>query len=196
VLIDKYAQKTALRLGVKPEAVRAEFGKLARSAARQQAPESEELPEEGEELAPPSQPEFWLLKLLLLDDDVAAWAAKYLAPEWVRHPVVREVVSHRLALERDAVWHGVASLLDLLPGENARSLVTEVTTESRPVPNPLQQLKDVATRLRNQAIDQELVELVRQMSQPDITEEQTHAILGRQQGLRQDKRRSIDEPLN
>jgi len=56
-------------------------------------------------------------------------------------------------------------------------------------------LKDVAMRLRNQAIDQQVAELMRQMSQPDITEEQTHAILGRQQELRLDKRRPVDAPL-
>src|ERR1019366_10275466 len=39
VLVDIYAQKTALRLGVSPDAVRAEFRKLSR--ARTPAPESE-----------------------------------------------------------------------------------------------------------------------------------------------------------
>jgi DNA primase len=196
VLIDKYAQKTALRLGVKPEAVRAEFAKSARTLTRAPEPEYEEISVEADQSPPPGQPEFWLLKLLLLDDDLAAWAFHHLSPQWVRHPVVREVVSQRLSLESQAAWQGVASLLDMLPGENARSLVTEVTAENRPIPNPLQQLKDLVTRLRNQAIDQQLADLVRQMSLPDITESQTHALLQEQQRLRQLKKRSIDEPLN
>jgi hypothetical protein len=36
VLVDKYAQKTALRLGVSPEAVRAEFSKFKSSRFRVQ----------------------------------------------------------------------------------------------------------------------------------------------------------------
>jgi DNA primase len=194
VLIDKYAQKTALRLGVKPESVRTEFAKLARTAARRVEPEYEELPSEDEELPPPSQAEFWLLKLLLLDDELPAWALNRLNPEWVRHPLVRQIVSRRLSLEEQAAWHGVAALLDDLPDENARSLVTEVTTDSRPIPNPLQQVKDIVIRLRNQAIDQELADSLRQMNQQDITQEQAHAFLNRQQELRRQKKRPIDEP--
>ena len=40
VLIDKYAQKTALRLGVTPDAVRAEFRKLSRARLRRPNPRS------------------------------------------------------------------------------------------------------------------------------------------------------------
>ena len=42
VLIDTYAQKTALRLGVSPDAVRAEFTKIRRSEVGSQTPEDEE----------------------------------------------------------------------------------------------------------------------------------------------------------
>jgi len=195
VLIDKYAQKTALRLGVKPESVRGEFAKLARTATRQPEPEFEELPPEIEEVPPPSQSDFWLLKLLLLDEDLPIWALHRLNPDWVRHPVVRYIVARRLRLEQDSSWHGVAAFLDDLPDQNARSLVTEVTSDNRLIPNPLQQVKDIVLRLRNQAIDQELTESLRQMSHPGITEEQTHAFLGRQQELRRLKKLAIDEPL-
>jgi DNA primase len=46
VLIDTYAQKTALRLGVAPEAVRAEFKKVP--AARTESEEGEAEPESGQ----------------------------------------------------------------------------------------------------------------------------------------------------
>src|SRR5882672_252106 len=69
VLIDKYAQKTALRLGVSPDAVRVEFRKAARVnkyEPRLDQPESEQAsPPE-----PPSALENWLLKILLLHDDL------------------------------------------------------------------------------------------------------------------------------
>jgi DNA primase len=195
VLIDKYAQKTALRLGVKPESVRGEFSKLARAASRPPEPEYEELPSEVQELAPPTQSEFWLLKLLLLDDYLPAWALNRLNPDWVRHPVVRHIVARRLGLEEQGAWHGVAAFLDELPEPAARSLVTEVTTDDRSIPNPLQQVKDIVLRLRNQAIDEELTGSLRQINEPDITQEQTHALLGRQQELRRLKKRPIDEPV-
>ena len=53
VLVDKYAQKTALRLGVSPDAVRAEFQKL--SSARTSAPNAAEEPPD-ESIAPPTRP--------------------------------------------------------------------------------------------------------------------------------------------
>src|ERR1039458_7752733 len=77
VLIDKYAQKTALRLGVAPDAVRAEFRKISR--AKPAAPEPFEPPvEESPRTQPPSTHEYWLLKLLLRHDDLVHWAAAHL----------------------------------------------------------------------------------------------------------------------
>ena len=87
VLVDKYAQKTALRLGVTPDAVRAEFRKLSRAKAP--APEPEEPPvEESASPQRPSTHEYWLLKLLLQHEDLVAWAAAHLDPGWVQHSLV------------------------------------------------------------------------------------------------------------
>ena len=86
VLIDKYAQKTALRLGVSPEAVRAEFSKFKTqgSGFKAQDPESGEPPLEAEtEMPRPSDKEFWLLKLLLLHDASVSQAAVYLDVNWI-----------------------------------------------------------------------------------------------------------------
>src|SRR5450432_3057840 len=69
VLVDKYAQKTALRLGVSPEAVRAEFKKIP--AAETASVENEDEIFESSassETARPSSHEFHLLKLILLHD--------------------------------------------------------------------------------------------------------------------------------
>src|SRR5208283_2553469 len=92
VLVDKYAQRTALRLGVMPDAVRAEFRKLSRTKAS--PPETAE-PEVEEAAVPPrpSTHEYWLLKLLLLHDDLIGWAAAYLDPDWVQHPLTKQIVT-------------------------------------------------------------------------------------------------------
>src|SRR5437867_2826736 len=97
VLADTYAQKTAQRLGVGAEAVRAEFKKIrgphkVESATEEPAPQSP--PAER-----PSIQEFWLLKLLLLDDEWPLRAVPHLDLNWVRHEVVRQVVLLRLRLE-------------------------------------------------------------------------------------------------
>src|SRR5439155_18623934 len=73
VLIDKYAQKTALRLGVSPDAVRVEFRKFGRS--NKYEPRSDD--QESEQTAapePPSALENWLLKILLLHGELLDWA--------------------------------------------------------------------------------------------------------------------------
>ncbi|HXC36431.1 MAG TPA: DNA primase, partial [Candidatus Acidoferrales bacterium] len=74
-LVDTYAQKTALRLGISPEAVRSEFARGVQRPAYARTPDSEEPEEtsESEILEVPSPQEFWLLKLLLVHDELAAW---------------------------------------------------------------------------------------------------------------------------
>ena len=77
VLIDTYAQKTALRLGVAPEAVRAEFKKVPAVRTEPDQGEAEPMAGQSEPSRPPNH-EFHLLKLLLLHDDLVAWAALHL----------------------------------------------------------------------------------------------------------------------
>src|ERR1017187_912142 len=75
VLVDTYAQKTALRLGVSAESVRAEFKKnpAPHVAPREGEEDSFESAEPVVEAAPPSPIEFHLLKLLLLHDELGSW---------------------------------------------------------------------------------------------------------------------------
>ncbi|HOX55363.1 MAG TPA: DNA primase [Candidatus Paceibacterota bacterium] len=190
VLIDKYAQKTALRLGVTPDAVRAEFGKQSRP--KTPAPELAEAPAE-EPAGPrrPAQTEFWLLKLLLLHDDLADWAAAHLDPAWVQHPLARQIIARRLAAQANQTWTSLAAFVDECDTPEMRSLVTEATTESRPIPNPAQQLRDVAQRLRNQALDRQLAALMQRAHQPETSEAARNDLLRQQQELRQLKRQPI-----
>src|SRR6266478_5070399 len=96
VLIDKYAQKTALRLGVSPDAVRAEFRKLTprRGGSTGEAPELEASAAQR----PLKTQEFCLLKLLLETDEHVPWAAAHLDLNWLTDSLVREIVSRRLSL--------------------------------------------------------------------------------------------------
>ena len=190
VLVDKYAQKTALRLGVTPDAVLAEFRKLSR--ARAPAPEPVEPPvEESASPQRPSTHEYWLLKLLLQHDDLVAWAAAHLDPGWVQHPLVRQIVSKRLAAHAKDTWSSLAAFLDECETPELRSLVTETTAEPRPIPNPAQQLSDVALRLRNQFIDRQFGVLMQRANQPEVSEAERNDLLRQQQELRRLKRQPI-----
>src|SRR5207237_5324135 len=94
VLTDTCAQKTAQRLGVATEAVRAEFRKIR---AQQVSETDTKAPVAA--AAPPARPstqEFWLLKLLLLDDELLPAAVAQLDLNWVQHALVRQIVSLRL----------------------------------------------------------------------------------------------------
>ena len=190
VLVDKYAQKTALRLGVTPDAVRAEFRKLSRAKAP--APEPEEPPVEASVSPPrPSTHEYWLLKLLLSHDDLVAWAAAHLDPGWVQDALVRQVVSQRLAAHAQQTWNSVAAFLDECEVPHMRTLVTEAIAEPRPIPNPSQQLSDVALRLRNQFLDRQLAALMQRANQPECSDAQRLDLLQQQQELRRLKREPI-----
>jgi DNA primase len=192
VLIDKHAQKTALRLGVAPEAVRAEFVKLSRVKGPP-AQSGEELPEEvaAGPQEPPSAQEGWLLKLVLLHDELADWAAAHLEPNWVQHPLARQIIAQRLTMHRDQTWNGLAPFLDTCAAPELQTLITGAAGLERQMPNPSQQLADLALRLRNQSIDRELAALMQRMNQPETTEAVRLELLLQQQHLRALKRQPL-----
>ncbi|MGD0350363.1 MAG: DNA primase [Verrucomicrobiota bacterium] len=191
VLVDTYAQKTALRLGVSPEAVRAEFSKFKVQGSGFKVPESEsgEPPLEPEPETPrPSPQEYWLLKLLLLHDELAAWATLHLDVNWISHPASRRIVAQRLAAQTDENWKSLAAFLDECETPEMRSLVTEAVAEDRKIPNPDQQIADVTLKLRNQFLDRRIVALVQKVSLLETSEAGKIELLREQQELRQQKR--------
>jgi DNA primase len=181
VLIDKYAQKSALRLGVSAESVRAEFRKLrpkpgAPSAAGEAGGETQ-----ARNL--PSKAEFGLLQLLFQNEELIAWAASCLNLDWIRHALVRKILSERLSLHHANAWPGLAPFLQLLQDPAAQGLLTEAVTQNymegagagldkgvrdhlrgRAVPKPFDELKGLLTRLRNDYLEIEIAELTRKLA--------------------------------
>jgi DNA primase len=192
VLIDKYAQKTALRLGVTPQAVRAEFKKLSRNSVPQEQA-AQDVAGTNEAPQPPSATEYWLLKILLLHEDLVPWAAGHLDVEWVQHPLARRIVSDRFSAHAHNAWTNLAAFLSLSDSPELQNLVTEVTMENRSIPNPSQQLSDVVLRLRNQHIDRQLAVLTHRASQPERSEEERVELLRQQQELWIVKRQGLAE---
>lgn len=186
VLLDTCAQKTAFRLGVDVGAVREEFRKVS-------APRTALEPEEplSEEASRPSPIEFWLLKLLFIHEELVGWAAMHLLPDWIEHPLAREIVARRFEAQAGETWLGLPAFLDALPSPEMQALVTEAAAETRPIPNPEQQIADVTLRLRNQHLDRQLAALTAQLVRADLADAERLSLLRQQQELRRQKR----EPL-
>lgn len=194
VLIDTHAQKTALRLGVSVESVRAEFIKAPAPppAARAKDPDSSELPQPAEQATRPSAAEFHLLKLLLLNDELVRWASLHLDVNWIAHAQVRQIVDLRLAAQEHETWHNIAEFLDACESPEQRNLITEAAAEERKIPNPEIQLADVTLKLRNQFLDRQIAALAHKMGRPEISEEARVALLQEQMILSGRKRAPLE----
>jgi DNA primase len=186
VLVDKYAQKTALRLGVSTESVRAEFKKipLVKNLAAEDLAEA--IPAELE-VSRPSPHEFHLLKLLLLHDELAGWTALHLDVDWILHSSTRQIVKQRLASQANETWHTLGAFLNSCETPQMRNLVTEAAAEERKIPNPEMQMADVILKLRNQFLDRQIIALTRQASRPEISEAEKVGLLREQKKLREQK---------
>jgi DNA primase len=191
VLVDKYAQKTALRLGVSPEAVRAEFKKIPSAKTAPVAGEEESFDAIETETARPSAHEFHLLKLILLHDELVPRTALHLDVNWILHPLVRKIAAQRLAAQKNENWKNLAAFLDECETPEMRNLVTEAVAEERKIPNPEQQLADVVKNLRNQFLDRQIAASVQRASQPDISDGQRLELLKEQQELRGLRRQAL-----
>jgi len=200
VLVDKYAQKTALRLGVSPDAVRTEFKKAARSKTTNDQP-NDETETIVEDLSPPSPEEFYLLKFLLLNDDHVDWISGFLNLDWIIHPVIRKVVSHRLQAHKSNSWPGVASMLTNIDDAGESKLITMAVTEAPTSVSPEDILKGTPTKkgnielLRDQFIDRELKALNQCYDFAETTDDERRVIWERQQALRSLKKQPL-APLN
>jgi DNA primase len=192
VLIDTYAQKTALRLGVSAESVRAEFKKNPAPQAAPRATEEESFESaEAVEVARPTPTEFHLLKLLLSDDALVRWAASHLDVHWILHVQVRQIIDLRLAAQEHETWHSLAEFLDGCESAEQRSLITEAVAEDRKIPNPETQVADVTKKLRDQFLDRQIGALTQKISQPDLNDDERVALLREQMKLKELKRSAL-----
>lgn len=191
VLIDTYAQKTALRLGVSPESVRTEFKKSATpasgAAARNEGP-SASVPAE---IILFSDAEFYLLKLLLLHENLVAGTALHLDIKWIQNPLVQRILSRQLALHSSGAWQDLAAFLDGCDSEDERSLITKAVMERRKIPNPEIQLTDTLLKLRNQYLDQQISLLDQKLHQPETVDAEKVSLAREQQRLRGQKRMAL-----
>jgi DNA primase len=201
-LVDKYAQKTALRVGVEPDAVRTEFKK-----ARRFGTDAPGEPRETEDAEPPQaqipEKERWLLEILLTCDEHVAWVAERLDLAWIQDPLARKIVAARLSACREKSWHSIAGFLDSIGDEDAGRLITEVTASQRTILNPEKLLKGdpglsdkrgILEILRDEHLDREIVSLKHRLNHPEIPDAERIELLRQQQKLREQKRAPLAPP--
>ena len=179
VLLDTYAQKTAQRLGVSPESVRAEFKKAKTPAAPVRSdPEDAMSFEEAaaQEIDPPSEREFWLTRFVLLDESHTGWVAQHLDLAWLRHPVVRRIVTARLAADEHGTWHDLAGFLNEFSDEEARGLITEAVAVQNPGEDLVRNLVETVIKLRSDNFDRRIKELTVNLNRPEISIEESAEI--------------------
>ena len=185
-LVDRYAQKTAARLGINALSALQRFkAATAKPVSRPERASEEAVPMDSSWR--PNQQEFWLLRILLMHDETLDWTRAHLHPEWIQNAIVREIVEHRLMVE-DGQPVQPAAILHRINSDQARSLITEALAEERPIPQPDKQLIELATRLRNVSLDRELAMLSQTLAQPNLDPEETNAVLREVNALRSAKR--------
>ena len=114
VRLDTFARKTAMRLFVSDEAVRAEFKRAGH--ARPHRVEVEAPPSTAAATAP-SPHEFWLLRVVLGHDGLVEEAVSHLDLEWVEHPAIRRALGYRFARFASGDAVNVATMLQELDDE-------------------------------------------------------------------------------
>jgi len=142
------------------------------------------------EVAPASEKELWLLKLLLRHDELAPAAAQYLDPAWLPHPQVRSIVERRLTAHTAGTWTSLGAFLGDCDAPT-QTLITRAVAEERKLPNLEQQLADTILRLRNEHLDRQIAEITQQAAQPGIADEKKLELLQTRQGLRENKRTGL-----
>lgn len=186
-LFDRYAQRTAARLGISGLSAQQRF----RKALQAQAParEDHEGETEPDDLSwRPGHHEFWLLRIVLGHDELVDWARTHLHLDWVQNILVRSILEKRFARDESGRASEATTILGLLEDPRAQSLVTEALVEDRPIPKPELQLADLVTRLRNESIDKELAAVSQALGAPGIAEQETHRLVREQVELRASKR--------
>jgi DNA primase len=176
VLIDKYAQKTSMKLSafmqvpVSADAVRTQFKKA--DARRQLTREHVEAA--GDEKAigepVPNPGEMWVLRFVLGSDEHLDWLAAHLELDWIQHPRVRSIIAARLQGHVDNTWTGVAAYLNSIDDPLTQRLINEAVLlrdahHSKGV-DPHRNLVDGVRMLRDRHIDRRLKALNAQLAQP------------------------------
>ncbi|HEY1170912.1 MAG TPA: DNA primase [Verrucomicrobiae bacterium] len=195
VTTDKYAQKTAFRLGVSTDAVRKEFSRKGRQPAPQQREYDDVPPEEEVLLERPNAQEMTFLKLLLIvENDGRGWI-HHMRPEWIPNATIRKLAEQIQRLEQEQQWQSPTAFMTALENDFEQSLVTEAMMDKRALPEITRQLHDYLLKLRNAYIDKQMAAANRLLDQPGITPAEQTTLIQMTQRLRTAKKLPLEEPV-
>ena len=205
VLLDTYAARTAQRLGVSTDAMRAEFRKGSRAGMRRERDDEVSVEESRPSISPL---EFVFLRLLLQNDENVQWVAQHLQTAWLTNPLVCEVTTRRLRLHEDHQWLGLPSFLSSFEDAAVKDLLGEVLMRplvqhrdgtshrvQEEIPRPLEQLADVVLKFRNESLERETAQLNQRLGNPELAAEEQASIVQRLAAIRQEKRAAL-QPIN
>jgi DNA primase len=206
VLVDKYAQKTAQRLGVSDDAMRKEFSKIgAKTKLTTDESDNQAVSYQSENI--PKNLEFGLLQLTFQNDDLIEWLGEHLNVNWIRHEVVRDIVSQRIAAHKNGEWQDLSFFINSL-SDSSRNLLTEALARNymegargsemvknirdhlrgRPIARPFDEMMGLVKYLRNEFLDRQIAACVQRASQPKIPDAEQVKYSREEQELRKQKR--------
>jgi DNA primase len=199
VLIDTYAQKTALRLGVAPEAVRAEFKKFRRNQREAPAPHENE-PVAASNSAPVPPTERWLLHFMLTNQEMLSWIVERLDLRWITHSTAKQIAEACINAVHSNSSTDATGLLDAYEEAEIRQLISGIVTESVILTDPEKKLKGdpghtdkrgILEKLRDEFIDNEMAALRQRASLAETSDEQRVELLRKREELRALKRQPV-----
>lgn len=178
VLIDKYAQKTSMKLSsvmqlsLSPDAVRAQFKKAPASRGFPASAAAEAADDPATQETMPSDREMWLLRFVLGSDEHIEWLAEHLELEWIQHSTVRDIIAARLQAHADHSWTGLPAFLTSQADPFAQTLISEAVATELGKVDLARNLAEATRMLRNTHIERRLSALTARVSQPGVTDEQ------------------------
>jgi DNA primase len=193
ILRSTYAQQTAVRLAVPEDAVWQEVRRL-QTGRRTERPlnDSEGAPTDlsaAQDDRPGSLPaEKLLLQLMLTDERVVDVVAERLDRAWLTQSAPGKLIGYIVDLQISRRWDGSDTLLNQVSDEEEKRLLAELMLTAQPKTAGVQATTDCLAALERRALEQQLRELRKQLSQPDLTKSATVAL--QQQVL--DLRRKLD----
>ena len=129
-----------------------------------------------------------LLQLMLTDERIVGVVAERLDRAWLTQSAPGKLIGYIVDLLISGRWDGSDTLLNQVSDEEEKRLLAELMLTAQPKMAGVQATTDCLAALERRALEQQLRELRRQLSQPDLTKSATVAL--QQQVL--DLRRKLD----
>ena len=141
--------------------------------------------------------EYFVLKVALQVDDVIPWVVAHLDPGWIMTVAIRDIIARRIQGYLDHTWNGIPGLLAQFEDPVLRTLVLDASTRPlvqdsglhhKEIRDPVVELSQTVQRLRDAAIDRQLVSLNARLADPALLDEERVATIHEQMRLRAEKK--------